>query len=112
MSKIGILNLQGCKDDFSLKRQYEIKQNIDNLKKIHETGYNNKILKELNKQINLLSYNKKHIVEKTWNKLKNYPIDEEEDKNYWLEIAKETLPKKNEPIFNFMNSDLLDSESE
>lgn len=44
------------KDYISLRQEYEIKQNINNLKKVYETGYNNKILKELNK---------KHIVEKT-----------------------------------------------
>jgi hypothetical protein len=78
------------KTDFTFEKQLEIRNNINNLKQIHLSGYNNKILKELNKQINLLSYNKKHIIEKTWNRLKNQPIDEEEDKQYWLEIANET----------------------
>ena len=38
---------------------YEFKNNIDTLKQIHQAGYSNKLLKELNKQLNLLSYNKK-----------------------------------------------------
>jgi hypothetical protein len=80
------------KDDFSLDKQLAIKNNINNLKEIHQSGYNNKIVKELNKQINLLSYNKKHIIEKTWSKLKNNQNDdEEEDRQYWLDIANETL---------------------
>ena len=75
------------RNDFPPERQYEIKNNIDALKQIHQAGYSNKLLKELNKQLNLLSYNKKHIVEKTWSRLRNDPIDDDEDKKYWLELA-------------------------
>jgi hypothetical protein len=102
------------KTDFPSERQYEFKNNIDSLKQIHQAGYNNKILKELNKQLNLLSYNKKHIVEKTWNRLKNDPIDEEEDKNYWIELAsesKEKITDNNEPQFTFYNN-LEESDTE
>jgi hypothetical protein len=102
------------KNDFPSERQYEFKNNIDSLKQIHQAGYNNKILKELNKQLNLLSYNKKHIVEKTWNRLKNDPIDEEEDKNYWLELAsesKEKINNNNEPQFMLYNN-LEESDTE
>ena len=75
------------RNDFPPERQYEIKNNIDALKQIHQAGYSNKLLKELNKQLNLLSYNKKHIVEKTWSRLRNDPLDDDEDKKYWLELA-------------------------
>jgi hypothetical protein len=85
------------KNDFPPERQNEFKNNIDALKQIHQAGYSNKLLKELNKQLNLLSYNKKHIVEKTWSRLRNDPIDEEEDKKYWLELASET-PKSQTDI--------------
>lgn len=84
------------KKDFPLERQYEFKNNIDTLKQIHQAGYSNKLLKELNKQLNLLSYNKKHIVEKTWSRLRNDPIDEEEDKKYWLELANDKPESESE----------------
>ena len=101
------------KNDFPLERQYEFKNNIDTLKQIHQAGYSNKLLKELNKQLNLLSYNKKHIVEKTWSRLRNDPIDEEEDKKYWLELASETpenTKTNTEPEFKFIKDEDSDIE--
>jgi len=100
------------KNDFPLERQNEFKNNIDALKQIHQAGYSNKLLKELNKQLNLLSYNKKHIVEKTWSRLRNDPIDEEEDKKYWIELASETPTDVNnyEPEFKFIKEEDSDIE--
>ena len=103
------------KNDFPQERQNEFKNNIDALKQIHQAGYSNKLLKELNKQLNLLSYNKKHIVEKTWSRLRNDPIDEEEDKKYWLELASENQSDMNtnsnyEPEFKFIKEEDSDIE--
>ncbi len=100
------------KNDFPPERQYEFKNNIDTLKQIHQAGYSNKLLKELNKQLNLLSYNKKHIVEKTWSRLRNDPIDEEEDKKYWLELAKENEVLNTENNILNTENDILNTEPE
>lgn len=49
-------------------RQKQIEENINNLKKMKESSFSNKIMKEMINKLNLLSYNKKEIVKNTWAK--------------------------------------------
>jgi hypothetical protein len=50
----------------SIKRR-QIEDNIANLKRLRDSGFNNKILQEMIRKLNLLSYNKRELIQKTWN---------------------------------------------
>jgi hypothetical protein len=51
---------------FDTKRRKQIEANINNIKEIKIAFFNNRIKKEVFKKINLISYNNKEIVKKTW----------------------------------------------
>jgi hypothetical protein len=57
------------KTKFDRKRRNEIENNLNNIKEIKEIKiafFNNRIKKEVFKKINLISYNNKDLVKKTW----------------------------------------------
>ena len=56
------------KNKFDSKRRKEIEDNLYNIRKIKIAFMNDKIKKEMFKKINLISYNNKDIIKKTWDK--------------------------------------------
>jgi hypothetical protein len=54
------------KKKFSSEKKKQIEENITNLKSLKNYDFNNKIVKEIMNKMNLLSYNKRAIVQKTW----------------------------------------------
>ncbi len=51
---------------FSKSKQKQIEDNIENLKTFKNYDFNNKLLKEMINKMNLVSYNKRKLVQKTW----------------------------------------------
>jgi hypothetical protein len=54
------------KTKFTKIKQKQIEENIKHLKSFKNYDFNNKILKEMINKMNLVTYNKKSIVQKTW----------------------------------------------
>jgi hypothetical protein len=52
---------------FDSKKRKEIENNLHNIREIKIAFFNNRIKKEVFKKINLISYNNKDLVKKTWN---------------------------------------------
>lgn len=65
------------KHKFTTTKQNKIKDNIANLKQIRDSGFNNKLMQEIIRKLNLLSYNKRELIQKTWNGDYQYDSDEE-----------------------------------
>ena len=72
------------KKNFNKDKQMQIENNIINLKSIKNYDFNNKILKEIINKMNLVSYNKKDIVQKTWHE------DSDSDDDFQRELEKES----------------------
>jgi hypothetical protein len=68
-------------------RQKQIEENINNLKKMKESSFSNKIMKEMINKLNLLSYNKKEIIKNTWAK------DESDDDDFQKDLEREDSPR-------------------
>lgn len=64
MEKLFTLN----KKQFNNKKQKQIQDNIMNLKSLRNYDFNNKLIKEISNKMNLISYNNRDIVQKTWTK--------------------------------------------
>jgi hypothetical protein len=64
MEKLFTLN----KKQFNNKKQKQIEENITNLKSLRNYDFNNKLIKEISNKMNLISYNKRDIVQNTWAK--------------------------------------------
>ena len=54
------------KPKFTKMKQQQIEENIKKLKTFKDYDFNNKMLKEMVNKMNLVTYNKKCIVQKTW----------------------------------------------
>jgi hypothetical protein len=54
------------KNKFDSKRRKQIEDNLDNMRQIKIAFMNNRIKKEVFKKINLISYNNKDVIKKTW----------------------------------------------
>ena len=68
--------------------RFFIDDNIKNLKTFKNYDFNNKILKEMINKMNLVSYNKRKIVQKTWND------DSDSDDDFQRDLEKETCTNK------------------
>lgn len=55
------------KNIFNSKKQKQIEDNINNIKELKNYSFESKIFKEITNKFNLLSYNKRKLVQKTWN---------------------------------------------
>jgi hypothetical protein len=55
------------KNIFNNKKQKQIEENIANIKELKNHSFESKIFKEITNKFNLLSYNKRKIIQKTWN---------------------------------------------
>jgi hypothetical protein len=60
---------------FNKSKQNQIQNSIDNIKSLKNFDFNNKLLKEVHNKINLISYNNRDIIQKTWYD----PTDPDED---------------------------------
>jgi hypothetical protein len=72
------------KTKFNKMKQKQIEENIKNLKTFKNYDFNNKILKEMINKMNLVSYNKRKIVQKTWND------DSDSDDDFQRDLEKES----------------------
>lgn len=95
---------------FLLSQQKQIEEKINNIKNIKSYDYNNKFIKELINQLNLLSYNKKDIVINTWNQL-YYDSDSDSAENFEDDLNKgvkrKILLNENKNLMNIHNLDVL-----
>jgi hypothetical protein len=66
------------KSKFNSNKRKQIEDNIINLKKMKENSFSSKIMGELIRNLNLLSYNKRDLVQDTWSG-KKYDNDSDED---------------------------------
>jgi hypothetical protein len=69
------------KNKFPKIKQKQIEANIKNLKSFKDYDFNNKILKEMINKMNLVTYNKKSIVQKTWHEDSDSEDDFQKDLN-------------------------------
>ena len=69
---------------FSKSKQKQIEDNIENLKTFKNYDFNNKLLKEMINKMNLVSYNKRKLVQKTWHE------DSDSDDDFQKDLDKET----------------------
>ena len=73
------------KNKFNVNKRKQIEENILNLNKIKNYDFNNKIVREIMKKLNLLSYNKRNIIQRTW---RNDPDDDTDDE-YFAKLTHE-----------------------
>jgi hypothetical protein len=86
------------KNKFNNSKKQQIQNNITNLKEIRANSFNNKIMQELVRKLNLLSYNKRNIVHKTWNGEQD---DDDEDDS---EFVKMLMEKPDENVLDEFNN--------
>jgi Cu/Ag efflux protein CusF len=103
--------LNSLKNKFSVSKIHKIKENINNLKKIQSSGFNSKIMQEIIRKINLLSYNKRNMIAETWKNRSDNHNDVDEPTDFFTDlitnnpetpqiiqtIEKETPPEKPKP---------------
>jgi hypothetical protein len=68
---------------FDVNKRKKIEENIANLKKIRDYDFNHKIVKEIMKKLNLLSYNRRNIIQKTWRN----ENDDDTDDDYFAKLT-------------------------
>ena len=66
------------KNKFNSVKRKKIEDNISNLKKIKDNSFNSKIMDEIIRNLNLLSYNKRDLIQDTWNGKKYDNVSDEE----------------------------------
>ncbi len=67
------------KNKFDLAKKKKIEENIYNLKQIRDNSFNNKTMQEMIRKLNLLSYNKRDLIQSTWSKDSNEENDSDEE---------------------------------
>jgi hypothetical protein len=72
------------KNKFTKMKQKQIEENITHLKSFKNYDFNNKILKEMINKMNLITYNKRSLVQKTWHE------DSDSDDDFQKDLEKET----------------------
>jgi hypothetical protein len=81
------------KNKFNSIKRKQIEDNIYNLKQIRDNSFNNKIMHEIIRKLNLVSYNKRDLVQDTWNG-KYYDNEDEEFMKMILEDPQETIKEE------------------
>ena len=66
------------KNKFSYEKRKKIEDNISYLKKIKENSFSSKIIGEMIRNLNLISYNNKDMIQETWSG-KKYEHDSDEE---------------------------------
>ena len=70
------------KNKFNLIKQKQIEDNISSLKKIKENSFSSKIMGEMIRKLNLISYNNRELIQTTWTKSNNKKYDYESDEEF------------------------------
>ena len=91
------------KTKFSPLKKSQNEDNIKNLKRIRDSDYNDKILQEMTKKLNLLTYNKRNIVQNTWDNIDD--LTEPDDFNFLKDLEN---PTDNNITFNHSDSESED----
>jgi hypothetical protein len=84
------------KKTFTNDKKQQIEDGISALKRIRDSDFNNKMLLEITKKLNLLSYNKRTMIQGTWNNI--LKGDEEDDHNFLNELNIPTATMPTDPI--------------
>ena len=109
------------KNKFNIIKQKQIEDNIYSLKKIKENSFSSKIMGEMIRKLNLISYNNRDLIQTTWtnsnNKKYDYESDEEfmtmllDDPETQRVIAEENNKKLNRKFITNINDISSDSDS-
>ena len=109
------------KNKFNFVKQKQIEDNINSLKKIKENSFSSKIMGEMIRKLNLISYNNRDLIQTTWTSSKNRKYDYESDEEFMTMllddpetqkvIAEENNKKLNRQIINKIIPD-RDSDSD
>jgi hypothetical protein len=100
------------KNKFNSVKRKKIEDNITNLKKIKENSFSSKIMDEIIRNLNLLSYNKRDLIQDTWSG-KKYDSDEEFMKMLLNDPETQKIIANNKLTNNYDNElSLEDSDSE
>ena len=107
------------KNKFSFIKQKQIEDNIYSLKKIKENSFSSKIMGEMIRKLNLISYNNRDLIQTTWTNSNNRKYDCESDEEFMTMllddpetqrvIAEENKKKLNRQITN-INDIISDSD--
>ncbi len=89
------------KNKFKSSKRKQIEDNIENLKAIKNSDFNNKIIKELMKKLNLLTYNKRTVVQNTWSNNNNSDSD---DDDYFKNLMNEDLDDSHNQNITYKNN--------
>jgi hypothetical protein len=108
------------KNKFNFVKQKQIEDNISSLKKIKENSFSSKIMGEMIRKLNLISYNNRDLIQTTWTSSDNRKYDYESDEEFMTMllddpetqrvIAEENKKKLNRQITN-INDISSDSDS-
>jgi hypothetical protein len=66
------------KNKFDSDKRQKLEENIMHLKKIKDDSFSSKIMQEMIRNLNMLSYNKRDIVQKTWDGTHDEESDDED----------------------------------
>jgi len=109
------------KNKFNFVKQKQIEDNISSLKKIKENSFSSKIMGEMIRKLNLISYNNRDLIQTTWTNSNNrkyeYESDEEfmtmllDDPETQKVIAEENNKKLNRKFITNINDISSDSDS-
>jgi hypothetical protein len=107
------------KNKFNFVKQKQIEDNIYSLKKIKENSFSSKIMGEMIRKLNLISYNNRDLIQTTWTSSNNRKYDYESDEEFMTMllddpetqrvIAEENKKKLNRQITN-INDIISDSD--
>ena len=96
------------KHKFNLTKRKQIEENIYNLKQIRDNSYNNKIMHEIIRKLNLVSYNNRELIQDTWNG-KTYENESDEE---FMKIILDDPGKKDSDNNSCASSSSDDSSSD
>ncbi len=100
------------KNKFNHDKRKKIEDNIENLKKIKANSFNSNIMGEFIRKLNLISYNKRDLIQDTWNGKPNYNDSDEEFMAMLLDDPETQAIINCEKNNNLANSDTCDNSSE
>ncbi len=103
------------KNKFNSVKRKQIEDNISNLKKIKENTFSSKIMGEMIRNLNLLSYNNRDLIQDTWSG-SNKKYDHDSDEEFMAMMLDDPTTQKiiaeNKKKENKINSEESNNESE
>jgi hypothetical protein len=105
------------KSKFNSEKRKQIEDNIENLKMIKANSFNSKIMGELIRKLNLISYNNRDLIQDTWTGSgsgKKYEYDSDEEFMAMLldDVETQKIIEENKKLNYYSMSNESDSESE